>query len=49
MNALIALPYHVFIGFPLCVLFVSAGLLFCLTILGIPIGVALIAAGIKAL
>ena len=44
-----ALVYHVFIGIPLCLMLVTAGLLFCLTILGLPFGLSLIAAGFKAL
>jgi len=43
------LAYHIFIGLPLCFALVSVGLLFCLTILGLPIGLTLIAAGFKAL
>lgn len=46
---MLELGYHVFIGVPLCLLFVTFGLLFCLTILGLPIGLTLIAAGFKAL
>jgi uncharacterized membrane protein YccF (DUF307 family) len=45
----VELLYHLFIGLPLCLLLVTAGLLFCLTILGLPIGLTLIAAGFKAL
>jgi len=49
MNALLELTYHTFIGVPLCLVFVSMGLLLCLTILGLPLGLTLIAAGFKAL
>jgi uncharacterized membrane protein YccF (DUF307 family) len=45
----IELLYHVFIGLPLCLVLVTFGLLFCMTILGLPVGVTLIAAGFKAL
>lgn len=44
-----ALLYHLFVGIPLCLVLVTAGLLFCLTILGLPVGLTLIAAGVKAL
>jgi uncharacterized membrane protein YccF (DUF307 family) len=42
------LLYHLFVGFPLCLALVTVGLLFCLTILGLPVGLTLIAAGCKA-
>jgi len=45
----VALLYHVFAGLPLCLGLVTVGLLLCLTILGLPIGLTLIAAGFKAL
>jgi uncharacterized membrane protein YccF (DUF307 family) len=48
MSAALELADHVFIGVPLCLVFVTVGLLFCLTILGLPIGLTLIAAGFKA-
>lgn len=41
--------YHLFVGIPLCLGFVTVGLLFCLTILGLPVGMTLMAAGFKAL
>ncbi len=41
--------YHLFVGVPACLVLVTAGLLFCLTVLGLPIGLTLIAAGFKAL
>ena len=41
--------YHLFVGIPLCMALVTVGLLFCLTILGLPVGLTLIAAGFKAL
>lgn len=43
------LLYHLFVGVPACLMLVTVGLLFCLTILGLPIGLTLIAAGFKAL
>ena len=49
MNVLLELAYHVFIGVPLCVMLVAFGLLWCLTIIGLPVGLTLIAAGFKAL
>ena len=49
MGETLNLLYHVFIGFPLCVLFIAGGLLFCLTIIGIPFGLTMIAAGVKML
>ena len=45
----LAVLYHVFIGLPVCLAFVTVGLLFCLTVLGLPVGLTLIAAGFKAL
>jgi uncharacterized membrane protein YccF (DUF307 family) len=45
----VGLLYHVFVGFPLCVAFMTVGLLLCVTIIGLPVGLALIAAGVKAL
>ena len=44
-----AILYHLFVGIPLCLMLVTFGLLFCLTILGLPLGLTLIAAGFKAL
>lgn len=49
MGPLLEVAYHVFVGIPLCLLMVSVGLVFCLTLLGLPIGLTLIAAGFKAL
>jgi len=43
------LLYHLLVGAPVCLVLVTAGLLFCVTILGLPIGLTLIAAGFKAL
>ena len=43
------LLYHLFVGLPFCLVLVTVGLLFCMTILGLPIGLTLIAAGFKAL
>ena len=45
----VGILYHLFIGVPTCLLFVTVGLLLCVTIIGLPLGVTLIAAGIKAL
>ena len=41
--------YHLFVGIPLCMALVTVGLFFCLTILGLPVGLTLMAAGFKAL
>jgi uncharacterized membrane protein YccF (DUF307 family) len=41
--------YHLVVGVPVCLVLVTFGLLFCLTVLGLPIGLTLIAAGFKAL
>lgn len=49
LSAFLELAYHVFVGVPLCLVLVTMGLLFCLTVLGFPIGLTLIAAGFKAL
>lgn len=43
------LIYTLFIGIPLCVVLVAAGLALCATVLGIPIGLTLIALGFKYL
>ena len=43
------LLYTLFVGIPLCLVAVTFGLLACLTIVGIPIGISLIALGVKAL
>lgn len=43
------LLYVPFIGFPLCVMFMSVGLFLCLTIIGIPLGLSLMALGVKML
>ena len=43
------LAYHIFVGIPLCFFLVSAGLLLCLTLIGLPAGLTLMAAGFKAL
>ena len=48
MSTFLELAYHVFLGIPLCFALVTFGLLFCLTILGLPLGIALIAAGVKS-
>jgi uncharacterized membrane protein YccF (DUF307 family) len=45
----VELLYHLFVGIPLCLGLVTLGLLLCLTILGLPVGLTLIAAGFKAL
>ena len=49
MNVILELGYHVFVGIPLCFVLVTLGLLYCLTIIGLPAGLTLIAAGFKAL
>jgi hypothetical protein len=43
------LLYHLVVGVPVCLVLVTFGLFFCLTVLGLPIGLTLIAAGFKAL
>ena len=43
------LLYTLFVGMPVCLALVSSGLLFCLTIVGLPVGLTLMAAGFKAL
>ena len=49
MSTSLEFLYHVFVGIPLCFALVTFGVLFCLTILGLPVGLTLIAAGVKAL
>ena len=49
MSAFLELAYHVFVGILLCLALVTVGLVFCLTILGLPVGLTLMAAGFKAL
>ena len=44
-----AILYTLFVGMPLCLVAVTFGLLACMTIVGLPIGITLIATGIKAL
>ncbi len=44
-----AVLYTLFVGMPLCLVAVTFGLLACMTIVGLPIGITLIAIGIKAL
>jgi uncharacterized membrane protein YccF (DUF307 family) len=41
------LAYTVFVGFPLCVMFIVVGLLLMATIIGIPLGLAVMALGFK--
>jgi uncharacterized membrane protein YccF (DUF307 family) len=43
------LMYTLLIGIPLCATLVTAGLILCATIIGIPVGVTLIALGFKYL
>jgi uncharacterized membrane protein YccF (DUF307 family) len=43
------LIYTLFIGIPLCVMLVTVGLIACATIIGIPVGLTLIAVGFKYL
>jgi uncharacterized membrane protein YccF (DUF307 family) len=43
------LMFTLFIGIRLCIMLVAAGLLLCLTIIGIPPGVTLMALGFKYL
>lgn len=44
-----ALLYVMFVGFPLSVFFMAAGVLFCVTITGLPVGLACFALGFKVL
>ena len=46
---MIPLLYMLFVGIPLCLVAVTIGLLACLTIVGLPFGITLIALGVKAL
>jgi uncharacterized membrane protein YccF (DUF307 family) len=41
------LIYTLLIGIPLCAMLVAAGLVLCMTVIGIPVGVTLIALGFK--
>jgi uncharacterized membrane protein YccF (DUF307 family) len=43
------LLYTLFVGIPLCVIAVTFGLFACLTIVGLPFGLVLIALGFKSL
>jgi len=45
----VGLIYTLVIGIPLCAMLVTAGLIFCATIIGIPIGLTFIALGFKYL
>ena len=49
LPAMAAVLYTLFVGMPLCLVAVAFGLLACMTIVGLPIGITLIAMGIKAL
>jgi uncharacterized membrane protein YccF (DUF307 family) len=46
---LVRLLYVLFIGIPLCLICMTIGVLFCLTSLGIPIGLTFFALGFKLL
>jgi uncharacterized membrane protein YccF (DUF307 family) len=48
-QAVAPILYTLFVGIPLCLIAVTFGLLACLTIVGIPLGITLIALGVKAL
>ena len=41
--------YTLFIGVPLCVVLVAVGLFLCVTVIGLPIGLTLIALGFRYL
>ena len=41
------LLYTLFIGFPICVMCMVLGLLLCATIIGIPVGLSVLALGAK--
>ena len=43
------LLYHLVVGVPACLVLVTVGLFFCLTVIGLPVGLTLIAAGFKTL
>jgi uncharacterized membrane protein YccF (DUF307 family) len=43
------LLYTLFIGIPLCIGCMTVGLLFCITIIGIPVGLTCFALGFKML
>jgi uncharacterized membrane protein YccF (DUF307 family) len=45
----VGLLYALLIGIPLCAMLVTAGLILCATIIGIPVGITLIALGFKYL
>lgn len=47
--SVINLVYTPFIGFPLCVICMTLGCIFCCTIVGLPVGFALFALGNKVL
>ena len=44
-NPLLNLCYHLFFGIPFCLVCMGAGILLCCTIIGIPAGLTIIAAG----
>jgi uncharacterized membrane protein YccF (DUF307 family) len=45
----VSLVYTLVIGIPLCAMLVTAGLILCVTIIGLPVGLALIGLGFKYL
>jgi uncharacterized membrane protein YccF (DUF307 family) len=45
----VGLLYTLFVGLPLCVMLVAFGLLLCVTVIGLPLGLALIGLGFKYL
>jgi uncharacterized membrane protein YccF (DUF307 family) len=45
----VGLIYTFVVGIPLCVAFVAVGLFLCVTVIGLPVGLTLIALGFKYL
>jgi uncharacterized membrane protein YccF (DUF307 family) len=45
----VGLVYTLLLGFPLCVVLVTFGPLLCVTVIGLPFGIALIGLGCKYL
>jgi uncharacterized membrane protein YccF (DUF307 family) len=46
---LVRVLYTLLVGVPLCVFCMTFGLLLCLTIIGIPVGLTMMALGVKVL
>jgi uncharacterized membrane protein YccF (DUF307 family) len=43
----VGLLYTLFVGFPLCLMCMMIGLMLCLTVIGAPAGLAVMALGVK--